>query len=79
VATAPAVTIRHWHPLLALRGRKRKGETALLRVDAGSDDNQSRYVTLRLSERSMRRGFFRTIAAWSDPGPAVPVKEIPPH
>jgi hypothetical protein len=74
VATAPAVTIRHWHPLQTLRGRRGSGgETALLRVDSGPNGNQDCYLTIRVARRS-RRGLFRTIAMWSDPGPAGPIK-----
>jgi hypothetical protein len=79
VATTPAVTIRQWHPLQALRGRRgNKGETALLRVESGPDNSQNCFLTIRVARRS-RRGVFRTIAMWSDPGPAGPIKNPLAH
>lgn len=66
VATAPAVTIRHWHPLRALRGDGGR-ETAFLRVEPGPEGNEDCYIALHLAGRSRKPAWLRTLASLIDP------------
>jgi hypothetical protein len=65
VATATAVTTRHWHPLRSFRSRTAE-KTTLLRVDAGTEGG--RYLAVRV-DTSRKSWLGRAIDAWTDPGP----------
>jgi len=66
VATATAVTTKHWHPLRSLRSRMRE-RTTLLRVDAGAEGD--RYLAVRVDDSPGHTWLGRAFNAWTDPGP----------